>query len=464
MENKDSANKVRKHQRNSTPFKKKPPDYHYLKLFDLHKQELYRIYVYAIIVDCSGIYYSSTLSKYICTLKLIDDTLNYTFSFADLPEYFSATFFARSSSRLPQPIKAGTIIRIHRGQTNKNGVLMQLNCDVDIKGAWTLFDPEDSFIAIDKSSRSYTFTKRDVETLRKLRKFINHYFNLYKFPSVGLEEAENDFDSICYVLDIKSKEKYYRILICDKKKVAKLYINKDRVLCFYQRTIIRLRSANYTRIKGELRIILNDYSNLFIIPDNYKSARILLNYIKEKKVSKQVLDGLKYYIRDPNEIISLGRPLENGLEFVQLKDLYTGKLNHDQHFFRVKVNVLEIRPREIEKCVFFINKESGARFSLKRKDKDCDEWYLKLRLIVKDCLIREDNNLYTIYLCTIDGKGKEFITFESEQWNDNYLKKLKTVYKQLLRPWTVLDCILEELKTDLAQSVFFLVNTSLILY
>eukprot|EP00826_Nyctotherus_ovalis_P003595 TRINITY_DN10737_c0_g2_i16.p1 TRINITY_DN10737_c0_g2~~TRINITY_DN10737_c0_g2_i16.p1 ORF type:complete len:222 (+),score=18.04 TRINITY_DN10737_c0_g2_i16:207-872(+) len=220
--------------------------------------------------------------------------------------------------------------------------------------------------------------------------------------------------------------------------------------------------------------MLNDYANMLWIPEDYKSAQVMLETIRKRRVGKEVAEALQYYVHDSSDCLVLSRPLinqrtsvkplETTLESVPLKELYEGKLSQClQNIYRIRVNVLEIRPKEMNKCIFFIDRATGARFSLKDKGKDNEEWYLKLRLLVKDSSNKSDNNLYTIYLCTIDGRGSEFIKFGSNKWEDAYLKQFKKVCKQLVRPWVVLDCMIEELKTNLGQSVFFLVNTSLTL-
>ena len=88
-------------------------------------------------------------------------------------------------------------------------------------------------------------------------------------------------------------------------------------------------------------------------------------------------------------------------------------------------------------------------------------FYYKLQLFVKDKSVKNDNNLYILFLCTVEGKGKEFINVDlKHEPTEEDLKKLKRVYKKLTKPGQELDLNVEAVKAD-KQPVFFVVNTEL---
>lgn len=451
--------------------KKKAAEYSYSKLDDLIKKELDRINLYAAILDCSGAYYSRTAGKHICTVKLIDDTINPITS--PRRPFVATTMFAGTAARLPQPPMVGSILRIHRGQTRKNRGGFQLNCDVGIKGAWTLFDPRDSVIPIDKSSKTHTFTARDKQRLKKIREFANEFFEENPQPSTTLEaasESTKEFDTTCYILNIKSKGVMTRLLLCDTTRVAKLDVFFNRTLHLTPLSAVRLRGVSYPSAKTSSHLRFNDYSNVLNIPSDYASAKELVGSFKSKKTAKDVLEEMQYYLHDSDKPLILGCPSDRKLKVVSLRDLYFGDLlKSKQRVFRINVNVIEIGPKNPSDWICAMNKRTKDQVKMrdaldknKMLHKDC-EYYLKLQLFVKDRAVKADNNMYMIFLCTVDNRGKEFIKVPmgKKKPDEVYIKKLKRVYKILTRPWTVFDCTIEAVNTVEGQPIFFLVNTEL---
>lgn len=449
-----------------------PREYVYHNLKDLLKKELDRINIYAAILDCSGIYYVKNVQKYVCTVKLIDETIDPTSHITGSSGYLNVTMFSRSISRLPRPTQIGSILRIHRGQTKKNKGEFQLNCDVNIKGAWATFDPIDNVNPITESGRTHTFTSKDKVRLKDIRKFAKSYFENNFLESTSLEDANkkklDEFDSTCYVLDIKVKEISTRILLCDKTKVIKLYIASKQRLSFNPFTVVRLRSAVYKTEKEKTFLELNDYSNIISVPSEYKSAVDMIEAIKSKTIPKEVLEEIQYYMHDLTSS-SISHPTIKKPKVVHLKDLYSRDLSKSsEKVFRVNVNVVEMGPKNPSDWICVIDKNKNHctfKDVLKKNKAMCGnmDYYFKLQLFVKDNSVTTDNNLYLIFLCTVDGKGKEFIKLpqSNRKPDEEYFKALKRVYKMLVKPWSVLDCIVELVDTDNGQPVFFLVDTCL---
>ena len=77
-------------------------------------------------------------------------------------------------------------------------------------------------------------------------------------------------------------------------------------------------------------------------------------------------------------------------------------------------------------------------------------------------LSAEDNNIYTLFLCTVDGKGKEFINVPLGKEDDKErVNALKKIYKTLMKPWVNLDLIVEKVQTSEGQPLYFIVDTKL---
>ena len=443
-----------------------PRDYIYSTLKDLLERELDRINVYAAVLDCSGIYYAKSIEKYMCTIKLIDNTLNPHSFTPGLPGFMSVTMFSRSIIQLPKPPTIGSILRIHRGQTKKTKDYYQLNCDVNIKGAWVVFDSANSIVPVSESGRTHTFTPKDKIRLGDIRKFAKNYFESYNLENItldmGYKKSLNEFDTNCYVLDVKKKEQNTRILLCDNTKVAKLYLPYKYPISFIPSSVVRVRSTSFITHNHKTFLDFNDYSNIIAIPKEYMSAIELINIIKSEKMSKDVLEEMKIRVHDLSTSI-VSHPLVKKSKIVHLKDLYSGSLTkYKERTFRVTVNVVEIGPRNPLDWIWGVDKSNNNYMLKDIKTINVSlEYYFKLRLFVRDNSSNTDNNLYVFFLCTVDGKGKEFIKLPQGKPEEEYFNKLKRIYKILIKPWSILDCIVEVFDTDNGQPIFFLVDTCL---
>ena len=90
-------------------------------------------------------------------------------------------------------------------------------------------------------------------------------------------------------------------------------------------------------------------------------------------------------------------------------------------------------------------------------------YYFKMQLFVKDKSVTNDSNMYIFFLCSVEGKGEEFINVPlgRDYPSDETLKKLKKVYQLLTRPWMKMDMIVESVEATGKQPVFFIVDTEL---
>ena len=277
-----------------------------------------------------------------------------------IPEYLVATFFSKTAAELPQSAKIGNIIRIHRGQTKSYKGGFQINCDVNIKGAWALFDATDSFIPVSKTGKRHTFIAQDKIRLKEIREFAKEFFAENEMRALTLQEARKkkpgDFDTLGYVLEIKTKGEFRRIRICDTTKIAKLRMPTSRYLSFGPGDVVYIRSAYYDG-ESENRLIFKDYSNILKVPKETKDAMILLDLFKKKKAAEDVLDQIDFYTPEINTsvVVSEVFSIHKKLKVTKLKDLYSGDpTKYGNKCFRVNVNVIEIGPKNPQDwlCVF----------------------------------------------------------------------------------------------------------------
>eukprot|EP00826_Nyctotherus_ovalis_P044708 TRINITY_DN4853_c0_g1_i22.p1 TRINITY_DN4853_c0_g1~~TRINITY_DN4853_c0_g1_i22.p1 ORF type:complete len:222 (+),score=98.06 TRINITY_DN4853_c0_g1_i22:303-968(+) len=217
-------------------------------------------------------------NKYQCTMKLFDMSLN-----PEKAEPMTATIFAKTKADVPHVTKVGSIIRLHRILTKKFKKTFQINCDVGVKSAWLLFDPATGTTPISESGRGHSFSPEEKVFLNDLRKCAKNYFTKNPLKGITLKEAEKkpkDFDTLCYVEDVKKKGTISKATLCDADKTVKLDFPTNSKLPVTPEEVVRIRGAEYTDKKCDT-LRLKEYSNVLKVAEDYKSAKDLL-----KKLTK----------------------------------------------------------------------------------------------------------------------------------------------------------------------------------
>ena len=324
---------------------------------ELVNAEKDRVNLYGAILDCSAPYYMDKTGKYLCTVKLIDETINPDVKNKAAPENLSVTFFSKTAADLPQATKIGSILRIHRGQSKKFKDKFQLNCDVGIKGSWVLFDPIDGNTPVAKSGKRCTYSEKDKAHLVSIRKFIKAYFGKQELAGITFKEAEKkkpkDFDVLCYVLDVKHKGIIDRVRLCDETQVVKLDLPDNRKGYLSPFEVIRIRSADFKK-SGELT--LSEYSNILRVPKEYLSAKELLKSLKKDKLPADVKDNLALYNPEA-EVATKLVGSHKSAKVTSLKTIFGEKLPKGEKQFRVRVNVVEVGPKDPHDWICVLNKK-----------------------------------------------------------------------------------------------------------
>ena len=297
-------------------------------------------------------------AKYLCTVKLIDESIHPEAKTAQ--EFLSVTLFGKTASDLPQATKVGSILRIHRGQSKKHKEGYQLNCDVGIKGSWVLFDPIDGQTPIAKSGRKITFNDNDKTLLNAMRKFVKAHFGKYELTAMTLKDAEKkkpkDFDTLCLVLDVKSKGKSDRVLLCDATKVVKLDLPENRKGSVSAQEIVRIRAADFEK---DGMIKLNEYSNILRVPKDFLSAKELLKNLKKDKLPADVKDQMNLYGSE-NEVATKIKG-DKQKKVTALKKLFGDDLPKGEKQFKVHVNVVEVGPKDPKEWIYIVDKKTGEQ-------------------------------------------------------------------------------------------------------
>ena len=300
-------------------------------------------------------------NKYMCTLKLIDDTVNPD----EKVEFLSASVFAKTAVEVPHALKAGSIIRLHRSQTKKHKSAFQLNCDVEIKGAWILFDPIEGVTPIDQSGKKFTFNDEDKSLLKSMRKFSKEYFTKNDLSVITLKEAAadkpKDFDTLCLVLKVKKTNEGDKVKLCDVDNVVNLTIPKERGLVVSPGEVVRIRSANFSDNKTFKNITLNEYSSILRVPAEFKSAKNLMKKINDGKVGEKVKAKLAVHSPHLNapKVGSKITDAHKVTKVTPLKDLFSGTgAKAGQKYFKVHASVMEIGPKDPKEWLCVVDKKT----------------------------------------------------------------------------------------------------------
>jgi hypothetical protein len=433
-------------------------EYTYENLDELLKTLQTRIYVYGVVLDCSAPYYNDDLSKYVCTVKLIDASLNPEMKGKGGQKFVQATIFARLEKEIPQPTKVGSILRIHRGETKHHENKMQLNCDINIKAAWVLFDPTESDAPLEHTGHVFTFTPKDSMRLAKIRDFARKFFHNYEdLGGITLAEAERkkakEFDFACVVLEVKQKGTDHHIRICDSDRSAKLIVKDSRYSHVSPLDVVHVRSAQFAEARPGKCLTLNTYSNILQLPKEYAGAKLLLKRVNES-TNPEVRSQLAIYKAQPKDRVICSK-LVGGFKgaAVPLKALLSGDaLKKGQNEYRVHVTLIQISPKHPSEWLRVFDPSTQKLSSVADVLADKKgvlpkglQYCWNMQLFVKDETAREDTNLYTILLNTAEGKGQEFFSLDlgRKAPTDSTYAELKRIYKMLTRSWADLDLILE---------------------
>ena len=292
-------------------------------------------------------------------MKLFDGTVNPQLaSGTKKPSFVSLTIYGNTQSEIPQATKMGTILRIHRGQTKKYHQGYQLNCDVNIKAAWALFDPAEGYIPTNHTGRSYTFVDDDKKRLKEIRKDAADVLkNCDVTASSSIGAKKNEVDMICMVLSRKEKSKTTdQLLVTDGNDFFKVELPHDHFSYAGPQEIVRMRGM--TERKGKLTF--NDYTNVIKLEKTYSAAEELVNKITGKKDDKDFRDKIDMHIPffDPSPVAS--EVLVSKAESTTLKDLFaTDPKDLNKNKFKVTVSVLEIGPKD--PCSWIVDLDTKAR-------------------------------------------------------------------------------------------------------
>eukprot|EP01022_Parablepharisma_sp_SALTPOND_P012375 TRINITY_DN1588_c0_g2_i2.p1 TRINITY_DN1588_c0_g2~~TRINITY_DN1588_c0_g2_i2.p1 ORF type:complete len:256 (-),score=17.02 TRINITY_DN1588_c0_g2_i2:3-740(-) len=229
-----------------------------------------RVNFYAVVLDASSPYFNEGLCRHLCTIKLIDRTVHPNNPSKSGPAFLTMTCFGHSTKNIPQPATMGAILRVHRGEIKKHANRYQVNCDADIKAAWALFDPTESYVPLRHKGLTYTFVPDDKKRLDDLREFAQDFFIRHDVMPLlsSIKKHPKDCDMLCTVLDREVGPICDKVRAYDGGKFYKLTIPRSRFPYLKPQAVYYIRGM--TVVQGKCQI--GDLTGILRVPANYMIA------------------------------------------------------------------------------------------------------------------------------------------------------------------------------------------------
>ena len=342
------------------------------------------------------------VNYYFLTVEQFKEAINEN-KLVEYEEVYDGCFYGTFRSEIEH--KLGSIIRIHRGDTRKYNKSFQLNCDSGIKGAWTIFDPSETYSPTDQSGRTYTFTDDDKKKLKEIRKFGEKFLkdnNSAEFSSIGANDDEEDI--IGLVVTRQSANKLLdKFTIFNGEEFYKIEIPKDRYNFIAMHDTVRVRGI---KVKKGSDYVSSDYSNIMKLDKDHAAAKELKKKVEKAKKDKKINEKLDFSLPETEKSKTISEILGKKLKISTLKNLMNLDSNKTKgQKYRVNVNVVEVGPREPKNWILRVDSKTRKQYKLD----DSIKVYYKLQLFCKDAIAEDDHDIYTLYYCSIEGKRQEFL-------------------------------------------------------
>jgi hypothetical protein len=267
--------------------------YKYSTFDELVEQGEYNFF--GIIYDASFPQEEQDLSKYTCILKLIDQTTNCLTHPKDFNDNI-IYLIIKSNERenIPFAHHIGDIIRVHRGfysPKKKRNVYLNLNKDNkdnQLKG-WCLYhwniNNNEPYAC---SNKKYSFESQDKPNLEGFKNWIRTYIGIDKslvYPmQIKLENRNSegdDKDLMVHVVKKIEADNHLILFIQDETDGCELHTYKYYNF-IQENDIIRIRSF---KIFDNSNLIINEFGNILIVPDNSSCAKTVFNELAKKMKS-----------------------------------------------------------------------------------------------------------------------------------------------------------------------------------
>jgi len=404
-----------------TPTKPKSPGksqskYEYVELSKASLASSEPCHFYGVIVDAT-FPYKVHADRFICSLKVIDPTLNSK----NKQDFAQVIIYAKRFEDLPIVHRLGDIIRVHRANLRPYNGIRQFNVNVYFKSSWALYSTDrlsplglaqsgDQPYAF--SSKKSTQEKQDSAILQTLKRWATGFFSQTNvgdhkvLPLKSAKNANGDFDVVAKILQIFELDEYTNELKLRDTSGEVFYTLalKLKFPHLRQGAVVRIRSASFDETSLNKKVlVLQHYSNIMTFLSSSKLASTLSKVTNDNTYEKNAIKGSGTSMT-PVVVTEVDKK-HQGLPTTSLNDLFHGNVSGTSTF-RTCFYVTKVEPSNLAEATQFFDKKNKRHTSTKG-GKGGDLVY-KMQFLVKDVSTQFNNNVYRVLLYTHEGLGSNF--------------------------------------------------------
>jgi len=406
---------------------------------------------YAIVSDATFPYRVSQ-DRYICSLKVIDPSLNSKAK----SEGAQVVIYAKRFEDLPIVHRIGDVIRINRANYRMYNNTKQFNANVYYKSSWALYSADKATPlgtsnpagAYSFSGAKSSFTKRDADIVGTLKKWSATFCaqtNVGDAGAVSFKAAaksDRQVDVCARVLQINDLDEYTNELKLrdGSGDVAYCLALKLKFPHLHQGDGVRIRSAQHDNQSSTKRVLnLQHYSNIMTFTSSSKVGGNLGKISDDRTAEKAALksgSNIRVCLTEVDK-------KHAGLACTSLKDMQSASGST----FRTCFYVAKVEPSNLADACQSYDKKT-KKFSSKGGDL-CH----RVQFLCKDVSTQADNSLYRVLLYTHEGLGSNFFGKPSKD-----TKRLKEQCGNLTRFNSWVDAVVER-----RNGYFFIKDTRMVL-
>lgn len=381
---------------------------------------------YGVIIDAT-FPYKQNKKLYICSLKIVDPSLNTAGSKGD---YATVTLYAKRFEDLPICLRIGDIIRLHRATLRMYNNRRQFNVSIHWNGSYALFSTEKTPV-VGASSGDFqpthfsgvrpTMEKQDNTLIANLRRWASSHFSSndvitkdMQTPLKNAKAQKQDFDAVAKIVGIHEMDAYTNELKLRDLSGSTWYTLALRLKFPHLKTgqVVRVRSATWDETSANKQVLaLSHYSNILTFINSSSLAT------KVGKTTDDIAaDKAELAKAVPSVAITMSdidRRWAN-LPTTSLEELFGGKVSGDT--FRTRFCVTRVEPADIRDAVKVYDRKTKKVSSAKGAKGGDLVW--NVQLSVKDTTTLSNANQYRILNYSHEGLGSNFFGKATNLWSD----------------------------------------------
>lgn len=423
---------------------------------ELNKASLTRavdVNFYGVIVDATFPYKINS-NRFICSLKIIDPTLNPK----NKEGWAQAIIYANRFEDLPIVHRIGDIIRIHRANLRIHEGQRQFNVNMYCSSSWALYS-SDKLTPLGQSAgdqpyahsnKNSTQERQDTAITTTLKKWANQYFAssnvIADERTTELKKCskkDKDFDIVAKVLQVFQLDEYTNELKLKDGSGEVFYTLALKIKFPHVRqgSVVRIRSCTYDDTSLNKKVlVLQHYSNIMTFIGSSKLAAGVGSKVNDDKNSEKAALGSKVSMT-PVVLTEVDKKHAN-LPTTQLHDLFHAP-DASTSTFRTCFYVTKVEPGSAAECVKSYSKATKKATSA--KGASGGDLIYQVQFLVKDVSTQFNNNVYRVLLYTHEGLGANFFQQKAANLHKDAkaAAKVKSSCELLTRFNSWVDCVVE---------------------